>query len=67
MQTPAVNTKIERGKFLAQCRECGRWQKVSPRGRRTEDYFEVWDAVFRCCDQEQTAVFVLEKDYLDFH
>jgi hypothetical protein len=60
-------TKIESGKFLAQCRKCGRWQEVSPQGRRAEDYFEVWDAYFRCCDQEQTAVFVVEKDYLDFH
>jgi hypothetical protein len=60
-------TKIEAGKFLAQCRECGRWQEVSPKHLRCEGYFEEWQADFCCCDRNQTAVFVLEKDYLDFH
>jgi len=62
-------TKIEGGKFLARCRKCGRWQEVSPRAetRRGEGYFEEWRADFRCCDTPQTAVFTLEKDYLDFH
>jgi hypothetical protein len=62
-----TTTKIEAGKFLAQCRECGRWQEVSPQGRQAEGYFEMWEADFRCCDRKQTAVFILEKDYLDFH
>jgi hypothetical protein len=60
-------TKIEAGKFLAQCRECGRWQEVTPKHLRCEGYFEEWQADFRCCDRKQTAVFTLEKDYLDFH
>ena len=60
-------TKIEAGKFLAQCGECGRWQEVSPTGQRTDGYFEVWEAEFRCCDRNQAAVFTVEKDYLDFH
>jgi len=67
MKKPVTTTKIEADKFLAQCRECGRWQEVSPKVLRAEGYFEVWEAVFRCCDQEQTAVFVQEKDYIDFH
>ena len=60
-------TKIETGKFLARCHTCGRWQEVSAKIRRTEAYFEVWEADFRCCDQEQSAVFIVEKDYVDFH
>ena len=67
MAKPVATTKIEAGKFLAQCRECGGWREVSPRARRVEGYFEEWEADFRCCDRNQTAVFILEKDYLDFH
>jgi len=67
MAKPVATTKIEAGHFLAQCRECGGWQEVSPRVRRVEGYFEEWEADFRCCDRNQTAVFILEKDYLDFH
>lgn len=62
-----ASTKIEAGKFLAQCRECGRWREVSPKAQGAEGYFEVWEADFRCCRLNQTAVFTLEKDYLDFH
>jgi hypothetical protein len=64
---PLVTTKIEAGKFLAQCRECGRWQEVSPTTRGVEGYFEEWEADFWCCDRNQSAVFIREKDYLDFH
>jgi hypothetical protein len=64
---PVTTTKIEAGKFLARCRECGRWQEVTPKHLRCEGYFEEWEADFRCCDRQQTAVFTLEKDYLDFH
>jgi hypothetical protein len=60
-------TKIETGRFLARCGECGRWQDLTPKAHRVEEYFEVWEAEFRCCDRDQTAVFTLEKDYLDFH
>ena len=59
--------KIEAGKFLARCRECGRWQEVRPRACRTEEFFEVWEADFSCCGRSQSAVFTLEKDYIDFH
>jgi hypothetical protein len=62
-----ATTKIEAGKFLAQCRECGRWREVSPTARKAEEYFEVWEADFRCCSLDQAARFTLEKDYLDFH
>ncbi len=62
-----ATTKIEAGKFLAQCEECGGWQEVSPKAQRTEDYFEEWQADFRCCGRKQSARFTLEKDYLDFH
>jgi hypothetical protein len=62
-----TTTKIEAGKFLVQCRECGRWQEVTPKHLRCDGYFEEWQADFRCCDRQQTAVFTLEKDYLDFH
>jgi len=67
MATQVTATKIESGKFLAQCRQCGRWREVSPRPQQGEDYFEVWVGDFRCCGLNQTAVFTLEKDYLDFH
>ena len=67
MEKAAAATEIEAGKFLAQCRECGRWREVRPKTRRVEGYFEEWEADFRCCDQNQTAVFTREKDYLDFH
>jgi hypothetical protein len=60
-------TKIEAGKFLARCEACGRWQEVSPKARRSEEFFEVWEADFSCCGRNQTAIFTLEKDYLDFH
>ena len=60
-------TKIEAGKFLAQCRECGRWREVSPQPQRAEGYFEIWEAELRCCGRKQTARFTLEKDYVDFH
>jgi hypothetical protein len=60
-------TKIEAGKFLAQCRECGGWREVNPQPRQTEGLFEEWVAEFRCCEADQTAVFIVEKDYLDFH
>jgi hypothetical protein len=62
-----VATKIAAGKFLAQCQECGRWQEVNPELRGSEGFFEEWAEEFRCCDRDQTAVFTLEKDYLDFH
>jgi hypothetical protein len=60
-------TKIEAGKFLAQCGQCGRWREVSPTEQRSNDYFEIWEAEFRCCERNQTAIFTQEKDYLDFH
>lgn len=62
-----ATTKIEAGKFLAQCRECGRWREVSPKVQKAEGYFEVWEADFSCCNQTQTVRFTLEKDYVDFH
>jgi len=62
-----VTTKIEAGKFLAQCRKCGRWREVSPKAQKAEGYFEVWEANFQCCGQNQAASFTLEKDYMDFH
>jgi hypothetical protein len=60
-------TKIEAGKFLAQCLKCGRWREVTPELRGSEGFFEEWAGEFRCCDRDQTAVFTVEKDYLDFH
>jgi hypothetical protein len=60
-------TKIEAGKFLAQCQECGLWHEVTPELRGYEGFFEEWAGEFRCCDRDQTAVFTVEKDYLDFH
>ena len=60
-------TKIEAGKFLAQCRQCRGWREVNPQLLRARDFFEEWAGEFRCCGENQMAVFIQEKDYVDFH
>jgi len=67
MADPGETARIEAGKFLARCGKCGRWQEVRPQAGRTEEFFEVCEAKFSCCGQSQSAVFTLEKDYVDFH
>jgi hypothetical protein len=52
---------------LAQCRQCGRWREVHPQLLRARDFFEEWAGEFRCCGENQMAVFIQEKDYVDFH
>ncbi|MBM4274998.1 MAG: hypothetical protein FJ134_11145 [Deltaproteobacteria bacterium] len=67
MEKPRVKTRMESGRFLAQCRECGTWVEVPPQSVRTELFFEHLEAEFRCCGLNQIATFTTEKDYIDFH
>ena len=53
--------------FQARCGICGIWQRVEPQPRRADAYFEFWEAVFICCDREQSAWFTLEKTEDDIH
>jgi hypothetical protein len=59
--------KVEDGRYFAQCRKCGQWREVRPQDRGAETYFAHWEAEFFCCGLEQRAIFVVEKDELDFH
>jgi hypothetical protein len=60
-------SKIENGKYLAQCRECGAWREVAPEPARADSYFEFWEAEFSCCHLAQKAVFTFEKTVDDVH
>lgn len=60
-------TKIEAGKYLAQCRVCGAWQEVHPQVTRADWFFEFLEAEFLCCSTNQSAIFTLEKETTDFH
>ncbi|MDI6853711.1 MAG: hypothetical protein QME75_08945 [Deltaproteobacteria bacterium] len=62
-----TTSRVEDGRYFAKCATCGAWQEVQPHNRGSETYFAHWEAVFSCCGLEQTAVFILEKDELDFH
>lgn len=58
---------VEGDRYLAQCLKCGKWQEVKPYDRGSETYFAHREAAFSCCGLEQRALFVIEKDELDFH
>ena len=59
--------QVEGDRYLAQCRKCGMWHEVHPRGSKSETYFAHRVATFTCCGLEQQAIFIIEKDELDFH
>ena len=59
--------KVEGDRHLAQCSKCGAWREVNPQDSKSETYFAHWEATFSCCGLEQTAIFIIEKDELDFH
>lgn len=59
--------KMENDRYFAQCRKCGEWQEVRPQDSKSEPYFAHWEASFSCCGLEQRAIFIIEKDELDFH
>jgi hypothetical protein len=60
-------TKVEGDRYLAQCQKCGEWHEVRPYDSKSETYFAHWEASFSCCGLEQQAIFIIEKDELDFH
>jgi hypothetical protein len=59
--------RIFEDKFWAQCRECGVWQEVFAEPREADLYFEYWQARFRCCNQDQSTWFTIEKVDDDVH
>jgi hypothetical protein len=67
MKELLAQTKIEDGKCLAQCQECGAWREVAPEPKRADSYFEFWEAEFSCCHLTQKAVFTMEKTVDDVH
>jgi hypothetical protein len=60
-------SKIENGRCLARCQECGAWREVQPAPKRADSFFEFWEAEFTCCHLAQKAVFTLEKVVDDVH
>jgi hypothetical protein len=59
--------RVEDGRYFAQCSECGAWHEVQPHNSGSETYFAHRQAAFSCCGREQQAIFIVEKDELDFH
>ncbi len=49
-------SKVDDGKYLAQCQVCGAWTEVHPAiGQDMSVKF--WDTDFVCCDTKQSALF----------
>ena len=59
--------QVEGDRYLAQCQKCGTWHEVHTKDSKSETYFAYWEATFTCCGLEQQAIFIIEKDELDFH
>jgi len=59
--------KVEGQRHLARCQKCGKWHEVKADNARSETYFAHREATFVCCGLEQKAIFIVEKDELDFH
>lgn len=49
-------SKVENGKYLAQCRVCGHWREVQPTIRQ-DATMRFWEVDFLCCDTQQRALF----------
>ena len=49
-------SKVEDGKYLAQCRLCGAWTEVHP-VIGPEMTIKLWQADFTCCETRQSALF----------
>lgn len=45
-------SKIDNGKYLAQCRLCGRWIEVHP-AIGQDMTIKFWEADFTCCETNQ--------------
>jgi hypothetical protein len=59
--------KVEGHRYLAQCQKCGAWHEIQAHDKQGETYFAHREGVFSCCGLEQKAIFIIEKDELDFH
>lgn len=49
-------TKVDDGKYLAQCRLCGIWTEVQPVIGQ-DMTIKFWEADFLCCETKQAALF----------
>lgn len=52
----AAITKVDDGKYLAQCRLCGAWTEVHPTIGQ-DMTMKFWQADFTCCETKQAAFF----------
>ena len=49
-------SKVDDGKYLAQCRLCGAWIEVHPTIGQ-DMTIKFWQADFTCCETKQAALF----------
>ncbi len=49
-------SRVDDGKYLAQCRLCGAWTEVHP-AIGQDMTIKFWEAHFTCCGTRQSALF----------